>query len=81
MLRGGPIPEGMPLPARYRPTPGLDAAAEAEGLREAIASFVACAAPAAHPLVGTMTVAEWTVYHGTHCAHPLSFAIPEARTA
>jgi hypothetical protein len=76
MLRGGPIPEGVPLPARYRPASGLDAAAEAGGLCEAIASFGACAAPAAHPLVGPMTHAEWAAYHLTHCAHHLSFVIP-----
>src|SRR5215831_17531522 len=52
MLRGGPIPEGMPLPARYRPGPGLNAVAEAEALRGALAAFVTCEAPAAHPLVG-----------------------------
>jgi hypothetical protein len=76
MLRGGPIPEGMPLPARYRPGPAPDTAAAAEGLRAAIASFGACEAPAAHPLVGPMTVDEWAVYHCTHCAHHLSFVVP-----
>lgn len=81
MLRGGPIPERMPLPARYRPGPGLDAVAEAERLREAITLFSACAAPAAHPLVGPMSADEWTVYHCTHCAHHLSFAVPEAGAA
>ena len=76
MLYNGFIPEGLPVPARYRPVHGLDDHAEAEKLRLAIADFNNCAEPGGHPLVGRMTVAEWHRFHCIHCAHHLSFAIP-----
>jgi hypothetical protein len=74
ILVKGVILEGAPLPKDYKPQPGLDATAEAETLRKAIAAFQECASPKAHPFVGAMTKDEWTRFHCVHCGHHLSFA-------
>jgi hypothetical protein len=83
-LRQGQFPEGMeaPIPA-LRPPSGLDAATEAEALREVIGRFASSAGPfPAHPRLGPMTRDEWIRFHCLHCAHHLGFAVPQgARTA
>ena len=81
MLYGKFIPEGIPAPARYLPAQGLDDLTEAENLRDAVAAFNTCIRPKDHPLVGPMTIAEWRLYHCTHCAHHLSFAVPANSTS
>jgi hypothetical protein len=75
ILVKGNIPEGAPLPKLYTPQPGLDARAEAETLRAAIAAFKECASPVPHPFVGAMTKEEWSRFHCVHCGHHLSFVV------
>ncbi len=78
VLSTGKVPTGVGLPERFTPLPGLDARAEAEALRAALRLFETEAGPlAAHPFFGPLTVAEWRRLHCIHCAHHLSFAVPE----
>ena len=73
----GQMRPGIKLPEKFLPKPGLDARAEAEALRAAVAIFTAHTGPVAdHPMFGPMTHAEWTRLHCIHCAHHLSFAHP-----
>lgn len=77
--RTGRMPDGIPRPAAELPKVGLDARAEAEALRSAIAFFVAHQGPVAeHPAFGRMDRARWTRVHCLHCAHHLGFAVPTA---
>ncbi len=74
----GKFPEGLgaPLPVLV-PPPDLDARAEADSLRSAIARFAASAGPwPAHPRLGQLTAEEWSRFHCMHCAHHLSFVVP-----
>lgn len=34
-----------------------------------------------HPVLGALTKDEWTQFHCMHCAHHLSFAVPQTRDA
>ena len=78
VLGSGAMPEGVKLPEKYLPKPGLDPRAEAEALRATIRLFAAHAGPLAdHPLFGPMSRDEWLRYHIIHCAHHLSFARPQ----
>lgn len=73
----GAFPEGVKIPEKYLPRPGLDPRAEAEALRASLRYFQAHAGPLAdHPLFGSMSRDEWDRYHAIHCAHHLSFALP-----
>ena len=79
ILKTGRFPNGIKLPERYRPKPGLDARAEAEALRAAIRLFNSHAgAFADHPLAGPTGRATWERFHCIHCAHHLGFVVPEA---
>ncbi|MFO0959294.1 MAG: DUF1569 domain-containing protein [Isosphaeraceae bacterium] len=79
VLERGRIPEGIPMrnPQGYPPE-GLDDRAEIDGLREAMAVFVASPGPGpVHPRLGPMTKEEWIQFHCVHSAHHLSFLIPD----
>lgn len=79
VLTSGRMPEGVSLPEKYLPRPGLDARAEAEALRGALHLYSAHTGPMAdHPLFGPLDRGQWTRLHCIHCAHHLSFAHPEA---
>ncbi len=79
VFSSGAMPEGIMLPGKYLPAPGLDSRAEAEALRATIRLFAAHAGRLAdHPLFGSMSRDEWIRYHAIHCAHHLSFARPHA---
>jgi hypothetical protein len=79
MLRSGRFPEGIKLPRHIQPRSGVDARAEAESLRAAIRLFGSHAGPfAEHPLGGPLDREEWQRFHTLHCAHHLSFVVPEA---
>ncbi|MFO0959293.1 MAG: DUF1569 domain-containing protein [Isosphaeraceae bacterium] len=81
ILSRGKIMEGAPLPLAYRPSPDLHATAESGRLREAIGRLVAFGGPfALHPIAGTMSPEQWLRFHRVHCAHHLSFALPEAQS-
>lgn len=78
LLRTRRMSEGLKVPAVYLPPPELDAAAEAATLGAAIDRFNVGAEPRVeHPLLGPMTHSQWAEFHCIHCAHHLSFAIPE----
>ena len=69
--------EGIKLPEKFLPRPGLDARAEAEALRGALNVYSAHAGPLAdHPMFGPLSRDEWTRLHCIHCAHHLSFVQP-----
>jgi len=78
ILKEGKMREGVQIPEAIRPKPGLDDRAEAEALRAAIRLFAAHHGPlAAHPLGPPLSRSEWERLHSIHCAHHLSFAIPD----
>jgi Protein of unknown function (DUF1569) len=78
LLRRSRFPEGAPLPKRFSPKPGRDARAEAESLRAAIGLLSAHTGPfAAHPFGARFSRADWQRFHCIHCAHHLSFVLPE----
>ena len=82
ILRTGQIPEGIKLPESVLPRPGLDARAEAEGLRAALAYYAAATGPRAdHPFFGRMSRSDWDRLHLIHTAHHLSFARPAVLAA
>jgi hypothetical protein len=77
ILRTGRFVEGMRMPRKYEPVPGVDARVEAESLRAALQRFAAHSGPlAAHPLKGPVSRAIWERFHCIHSAHHLRFAIP-----
>jgi Protein of unknown function (DUF1569) len=76
------FPDGVESPAVVLPPPGLDADAEADSLRAAIARLASrTGAFPAHPRLGPLTGEEWDRFHRMHCAHHLSFAVPIAGSA
>lgn len=78
VLESGRLPEGVPAPPVILPTDAGDPRDEAEGLRRAIAYFLASPGPVApHRLFGPLTRDEWHLLQRIHCAHHLSFARPE----
>lgn len=80
LLSTGRMAEGIKLPKKVLPKPELDARAEAEALRAAIAGFSAHPGPFAdHPLFGPMRRDEWDLLHRIHCAHHLSFVLPDGQ--
>lgn len=74
--RRGSMPAGVRVPRELEPAPGLDARAEAESLREALALFRGREPIREHPLFGRFDRARWERIHGIHAAHHLSFALP-----
>lgn len=80
-FRVGWIPEGVRVPAVYLPPPGSMAGAAAEELRTAIERIDSFTGKLdEHPLLGRLSRAGWERFHCLHCAHHLSFAIPEVST-
>jgi hypothetical protein len=78
LLGTGRMAEGIKLPEGMRPKPGLDDRAEAEALRAALRLFAAHPGPpATHPFFGRMSREQWDHLHRIHCAHHLSFALPD----
>jgi hypothetical protein len=78
ILKEGTMREGVQVPEEILPKPGLDDRAEAEALRAAVRLFGAHTGPLVpHPLGATLSRADWERLHCIHCAHHLSFAIPD----
>jgi len=78
LLKYSRFPEGAPLPQKFLPKPTDDDRAEAEALRAAIGLLRAHHGPlAAHPLGARLSHADWARFHCIHCAHHLSFVLPE----
>ena len=78
MLSTEVLREGVWLPEKVRPKPGLDARAEAEALRAAIRLFASRPdPPVEHPICGKLTREQWDHFHRVHCAHHLSFVVPD----
>jgi hypothetical protein len=79
LYKTGKMSEGIKLPEKFLPKPGLDARAEAEALRAALQRYSAYTGPMAdHPMFGPLSRDEWTRLHCIHCAHHLSFMHPSA---
>ena len=77
VLESGLLPEGLPAPPEILPAETLGEREEAEGLRRAIAYYLASPGPAIpHRLFGPLTRAEWDRLQLIHLAHHLSFAAP-----
>lgn len=78
VFQTGRMREGIKLPDHILPRPGLDARAEAEALRGALLAYSRHTGPLApHPMFGPLSRDEWTRLHCIHCAHHLSFALPD----
>jgi hypothetical protein len=79
LFKTGQMREGIKIPEKFLPKPGLDARAEAEALRAALQRYSAHTGPMAdHPMFGPLSRDEWTRLHCIHCAHHLSFVHPGA---
>ena len=77
VLESGKLPEGLPAPPQLVPPEGLDEREEVEGLRQAIAHYKASKGPVVpHRLFGPLSKQEWDRLQCIHCAHHLSFAVP-----
>jgi hypothetical protein len=78
MLRTGWYPQGIKLPDKFAPKPGLDDRAEAEALRAAIRVFQSHPGPfSGHPIADHVDREGWERFHAIHAAHHLAFALPE----
>jgi hypothetical protein len=74
----GMLPEGMSAPQLIVPVETRSEREEAEGLRQAIAYYQTSAGPVIpHRFFGPLTKAEWDRLQLIHCAHHLSFAVPQ----
>jgi len=79
VFRTGALPAGFKVPSPVLvPAPDRDDRAEAEALRATIRLYLAAPEPfPPHPLFGPLSPEEWRRFHCIHCAHHLSFALPE----
>ncbi len=79
VLESGLLPEGIQGPQEVMPAEALGEREEAEGLRSAVAHYKASGGPKIpHRRFGPLTKAEWDRLQLIHCAHHLSFVIPNA---
>ena len=77
ILKTGRFPNGIKLPRKYEPRPGVDARAEAEALRAATRLLAMHGGPMAdHPLAGPLPRASWERFLCIHSAHHLGFVVP-----
>ncbi len=77
LLRGEPIPAGIPIPEKLIPLAGGDegkAAAQLQGLLERLKTQTKVYPS---PLFGTLTKEQWLKLHTLHCNHHLSFLAPK----
>jgi hypothetical protein len=78
ILRRGSMPAGVKAPADLVPKPGLDARAEAEALRATIRLYHERVPERfEHPFFGRVAKADLTRLQCIHCAHHLSFVLPQ----
>lgn len=78
VLESGMLPESLPAPPLLLPGDSLDVHEEVERLRQTIAHYKASGGPQApHRLFGPLTKDEWNRLQCIHCAHHLSFAVPD----
>jgi hypothetical protein len=77
IFRTGRMREGIKVPEAVLPKPDLDDRAEAEALRATLRLYADAAGPfVPHPFFGRLSREEWDRFHCIHCAHHLSFALP-----
>jgi hypothetical protein len=77
LFRERRMKEGIKVPEKFLPKPGMDDRAEAEALRASIAYYQGHPETRAlHPFFGRMTGDDWDRLHLIHSAHHLSFAVP-----
>ncbi|WP_165222316.1 DUF1569 domain-containing protein [Aquisphaera insulae] len=78
VFRSRQIPEGLPAPSEVLPGAEVDTPHAVESLRSAIAHFQASDGPKIpHRFFGYLTRDEWVQLQCIHCAHHLSFLIPD----
>ncbi len=79
VFASGELPEAMPLPSTMAPPDAVSAAEGADQLREALTYYQSSPGPVAeHRLFGPLSKEEWDRLVRIHCAHHLSFVLPEA---
>jgi hypothetical protein len=77
VFEAGILPEGVSPPPGMLPDLVGSDHEEAEGLRQAIAYYLASPGPAiTHRILGPLTKEEWDRFELIHMAHHLSFAVP-----
>ena len=77
ILKSGKMREQIKVPKSLLPKPGLDDRAEAEALRAALQLYAAHTGPLAdHPFFGRLTREQMDRLQYIHCAHHLSFLLP-----
>ena len=77
VLETGVLPQGITPPPGMLPESVGSDREEAEGLRRAIAYYLASPGPAiTHRILGPLTREEWDRFELIHMAHHLSFAVP-----
>ena len=82
ILKTRSMPEGLKASEAVLPRPGLDPRAEVEALRAAVRLFLAHTGPfPANPFVRRMSREAIEQFQCIHCAHHLSFALPDAPRA
>ncbi|WP_422927570.1 DUF1569 domain-containing protein [Singulisphaera sp. PoT] len=78
IFKAGCMKPGRMLPKKFWPNTGLDDRAEAEAMRATLYYFAAhMEGFADHPIFGPLSREQWTRLHCIHCAHHLSFLVPE----
>ena len=74
----GLLPEGIPLPPTLVLPPLRSEREEAEALRSALDHYAASPGPVIpHRVFGPLSQPEWDQLVRIHCAHHLSFAVPD----
>ena len=76
----GGMGAGFTVTEKLTPPPDLDLDDAIEGLARMIDRYMSHAGPLHfHPFFGHMSRQEWDRMHCVHCAHHLSFAIPNTQ--
>ncbi len=74
----GRFPAGLPTPAGVAPAADVDEGAAIHHLLEALERFTRFDGPLApHPAFGRLSRRQWERLHLIHCAHHLSFLLPQ----
>ena len=77
ILKSGKMREQIKVPESILPKPGLDDRAEIEALRAALQLYAAHTGPLPdHPFFGRLTREQMDRFQTIHCAHHLSFLLP-----
>jgi hypothetical protein len=76
-IRQRRMPEGLRIPARYRPAADADDALQTQDLQELLRRFKSHTGPLhPSPVAGDLGYDTWRELHLVHCGHHLSFLHP-----